>query len=205
MPKLDMPATKSSLRTIKENLSFAYEGFDLLNQKREILVMELMKNAKTIEKAEQQFRDMLEALYRSYRLAAAEMGSDIITRKSCSERRRYFLSCRLSKFMGLRLPVFSLRPKRLRPFSSFSGTTAAYDEGRQNAVSLLSLIAEYAAITKSVLLLSRELRKVQRRVNALEKIYIPQNEDAKKFIAERLEEMERDEVFIKKLIQQRYE
>jgi len=34
MPKIELPPTKSSLRKLKENLAFAYEGYDLLNQKR---------------------------------------------------------------------------------------------------------------------------------------------------------------------------
>ncbi len=56
---------------------------------------------------------------------------------------------------------------------------------------------------KSILVLSRELKKVQRKVNALEKIFIPQNEEARKYISDRLEEMEREEIFVKKLIKQK--
>lgn len=52
-------------------------------------------------------------------------------------------------------------------------------------------------------MLSRELKKVQRRVNALEKVLIPPHEEAKKYIADRIEEMEREEVFVKKLIRHR--
>ncbi|MDO9529791.1 MAG: V-type ATP synthase subunit D, partial [Syntrophales bacterium] len=56
---------------------------------------------------------------------------------------------------------------------------------------------------KAIIMLSRELKKVQRRVNALEKIFIPQHEEAKKYISDRIEEMEREEIFVKKLIRQR--
>ena len=40
-------------------------------------------------------------------------------------------------------------------------------------------------------------------MNALEKIFIPQHEEARKYISDRIEEMERDEIFVKKLIRQR--
>ena len=53
-------------------------------------------------------------------------------------------------------------------------------------------------------LAGRELRKVQRRVNALEKIYIPRHEEARKYIAERLDEIEREEIFVKKLIRRKF-
>ncbi|MCP4713943.1 MAG: hypothetical protein GY868_02410 [Deltaproteobacteria bacterium] len=91
----------------------------------------------------------------------------------------------------------------MRQLTGFAGTTAAYDEAREKCLGLLSLVADYATATKSVIMLSRELRKVQRRVNALEKLYIPRNEEAKKYISDRIEEMEREEVFIKKLLAQR--
>ena len=43
MARSDVPPTKSSLFSVKEQLAIAREGFDLLEQKREILVMELMR------------------------------------------------------------------------------------------------------------------------------------------------------------------
>jgi vacuolar-type H+-ATPase subunit D/Vma8 len=42
-------------------------------------------------------------------------------------------------------------------------------------------------------------------MDALEKIFIPQREEAKKYISDRIEEMERGEIFAKKLIRQRVE
>ena len=43
MAKLNIAPTKSNLLAIKEQLSVATDGYDLLEQKREILVMELMR------------------------------------------------------------------------------------------------------------------------------------------------------------------
>ena len=39
MPQIELPPTKSSLRKLKDDLAFAYEGYDLLNQKREIMAI----------------------------------------------------------------------------------------------------------------------------------------------------------------------
>jgi len=203
MPKIDVPPTKSSLRKIKEDLSFGYEGFDLLNQKREILVMEIVKKINIIRKIEEQFQGALNELYSDYKVAAIEMGSDMLSLKSCSEKRSYFMSVDFSKLMGLRMPVLILNPKKMKKMSDFLGTTASYDTAKKTCIHTLTLLADYATVTKSIFLLSRELKKVQRRVNALDKIFIPQNEEAKKYITDRLEEMEREEVFVKKLIKQR--
>ncbi|MDE5775674.1 MAG: hypothetical protein K2H67_02200, partial [Treponemataceae bacterium] len=46
--KLNIAPTKSNLLAMKERLSSAENGYDLLEQKREILVMELMHMAERV-------------------------------------------------------------------------------------------------------------------------------------------------------------
>lgn len=203
MPILELPPTKSSLRRIKQDLLFAYEGFDLLNQKREILVMEIIKRAAELKKLRADLSEGIAKLYASYRSAAVGMGADVITMKSQSERPRYFLRVERAKLMGLSLPALRLQTKKMKKCSGFAGTTVDYDLAKKESLAVLPMLAGYGAATKSLMLLARELKKVQRRVNALEKIFIPHHEEAKKYIAERLEEMEREEIFVKKLIRQK--
>jgi len=203
MPHIELPPTRSSLRKLKEDLSFAYEGYDLLNQKREILALEIARHIGEIRRLETEFLEALNKLYSAYRIAAVDMGSDLITSKSCSEKRSYFSYMEFSKLMGLTLPIFRLSFKNPRPPDVLSGTTATYDTAKELSTKMTKVLAEYATLAKSIILISRELKKVQRRVNALEKIFIPQHEEAKKYISDRIEEMERDEIFVKKLIRQR--
>lgn len=202
MPKIDVPPTKSSLRRLKEDLSFAYEGYDLLNQKREILAVEIVRKADVLKKVEADFRKILNELYAEYRNAAVDTGAGNITLQSCFETRSYFLQTDLTKLMGFKLLNITLDLKNSPPLA-LPNTTAAYDQAREKSREALRILAEYASVTKSVIMLSRELKKVQRRVNALEKLFIPQHEEAKKFITDRIEELEREEVFVKKLIRQR--
>jgi V/A-type H+-transporting ATPase subunit D len=105
--------------------------------------------------------------------------------------------------MGLRLPAIILSFSPSEPPGSMANTTASYDRLKDRSRKALEALVEYAAVAKGIMMLSRELKKVQRRVNALEKVYIPPNEQAKKSIADRIEEVEREEVFVKKLIRQR--
>ena len=202
MPKIELPPTKSSLRRLKEDLAFAYEGYDLLNQKREILAIEIVKHIGEIRRVEAELSGAVDALYAAYRMAAVDTGSDAITLTSCSEKRGYFLHMTSVKLMGVKLPRFSISVKKPGVALTLSGTTAAYDTARKQSKEILPLLAEYATITKTIVMLSRELKKVQRRVNALEKIFIPQHEETKKYISDRIEEMEREEVFVKKLLRQ---
>lgn len=203
MPKIELPPTKSSLRKLKEDLSFAYEGYDLLNQKREILALEIVRKIGAIKALESDFQQAINGLYAAYRIAAVDLGLDITTLQSSLEPRSYFLHTEFTKLMGLKLLNFRLALKDPRAPVTLTQTTASYDEAREKSRKALQFLAQYATMTKSIIMLSRELKKVQRRVNALEKIFIPQHEEAKKYITDRLEEMEREEVFVKKLIRQR--
>jgi V/A-type H+-transporting ATPase subunit D len=203
MPQIELPPTKSSLRKLKDDLAFAYEGYDLLNQKREILALEIVKKISAIREIEADFQEALNVLYAGYRNAAVDMGSEAVTLQSCMETRGYFLKTDFTKLMGLKLPDIQINLKNPHPTLTLPQTTTAYDAAKEKSRQALRILARYATVTKSVIVLSRELKKVQRRVNALEKIFIPQHEEAKKYITDRIEEMEREEVFVKKLIRER--
>jgi len=203
MAKLELPPTKSSLRKIKEDLAFAHEGHDLLNQKREILAIEIVRKLGEIRRIESGFLDVQTELYAAYRDAAVDMGAQTVTLKSCSERKAYTLKLQFTRLMGLKLPRMALALAPFEPSDGLAGTTAAYDTARERSRKALAALVEYATVTKEIIMLSRELKKVQRRVNALEKVFIPPHEEARKYIADRIEEMEREEVFVKKLIRQR--
>lgn len=203
MAKIELPPTKSSLRKIKEDLAFAYEGHDLLNQKREILALEIMRKLNVIRGIESGFSEKLQMLYGAYRNAAFDMGAQAMTLKACAEKKAWALKFQFIKFMGLKLPQLSLGFTPADPSESLAGTTASYDTAKEAAQKALEVLVQYAAASKEIILLSRELKKVQRRVNALEKVFIPPHEEAKKFIVDRLEEMEREEVYVKKLLRQR--
>jgi len=203
MQRIDIAPTRSNLRKIKSDLEFAYEGFDLLNQKREILVLEIVKTIKKIRELEDKFRKTVDDLYSRYKTAALDSGAETLAVKSFSEKPDYGISVEWSRLMGISIPHNILKSSAPAAVSSLFGTGASYDMVKFSSVELLQLITDYASLAKKVFLLSAELKKVQRRVNALEKIFIPAHEETKKYISDRLEEVEREEIFIKKLIGRR--
>lgn len=203
MKRIEIAPTRSNLRKVKSDLEFAYEGFDLLNQKREILVLEIVKTIKTIKDVENSLKTGLDDLYMKYKTAAVESGPEILALKSLSEKVKYTLEKETSRLMGITLTGYVFKPGPLTPGPAMSGTGASYDLVKAGGVPVLQLVIKYASLAKKVFLLSAELKKVQRRVNALEKIFIPSYEETRKYITDRLEEIDREEIFIKKLIGRR--
>jgi V/A-type H+-transporting ATPase subunit D len=69
-----------------------------------------------------------------------------------------------------------------------------------NAMESIDRLAE---IENAVFRLAREVRKTQRRVNALEKMFIPSYVETLRFITDALEERERDEFIVMRKVKER--
>ena len=67
MARLPVAPTKSNLLTMKEQLSIAQDGYDLLEQKREILVMELMQMVEKVKLLENDIEKQIDRAYPSLR------------------------------------------------------------------------------------------------------------------------------------------
>lgn len=86
------------------------------------------------------------------------MGSDAVTLQSCSEIRSYYLHMDLTKFTGMKLLNFRLSLKNNLLAATLPSTTAAYDASREQSRRDIQILVRYATVTKSVIILSRELK-----------------------------------------------
>ena len=156
MTKLNMAPTKSNLLKVKEQLSISMDGYELLEQKREILVMELMHMVEQIKLLEREIDKLIA-------FSTVDMGL----------------------------------PKR-QLFYSFMDSFADTDKVMADFFDFLKLLTQMASIRTIVWRLAMEVKKTQRRVNALDKMIIPQARNTKKYIESVLEERERENVFVLK-------
>jgi V/A-type H+/Na+-transporting ATPase subunit D len=200
MARYDIPPTKSSLFSIKEQLTIAKEGFELLEQKREILVMELMHMVEEVKLLEHDLDKRLGTAYGSLRQMIARMGRENAAGVSAGIEFDYTAREKFTKLMGIPLPTIDVDMPRVELKYSFMNTDSACDATMIEFFELLKLISRMAEIRTMVWRLAKEVRKTQRRVNALEKIVIPDVQDTKKFIEGVLEEREREVFFVQKIL-----
>ena len=199
MAKLEMPPTKSSLLGLQDSLEFAQEGFDLLEQKRQILIFELMSRLEAAKRAQQQVDEALAAAFAALREDALRSGSDALYRESLGIVRDHQLEIRSRSVMGIDVPTIDATHEAPRPeFSPGSGSVLS-DEVMRRFTGALDAIAELAEIENAVVRLASEVRRTQRRVNALEKVFIPDYEDTIGYIEGVLEEREREQFVIMKM------
>ena len=105
--------------------------------------------------------------------------------------------------MGVPIPQVDAQTKIQDILYSPGDTTATLDEASQTFIEVLKFIPELSKLTASVWRLANELRKTQRRVNALQYIFIPQYEETVIFIQSSIEEREREDTFRLKLLKHR--
>jgi len=105
--------------------------------------------------------------------------------------------------MGVSLPAVTSTLSGEPPFYAPRPTHFWLDEAQLRFREVLRRLDAVAGTRISVFRLAREVRKSIRRVNALEKIYIPDYEEILKYIQDALEESDRESFFVLKLIKER--
>jgi V/A-type H+-transporting ATPase subunit D len=107
------------------------------------------------------------------------------------------------KVMGVSLPAVQTVVQGGPPFYAPRPTSFWIDEAQRRFTDVLKRLDAVAGTRISVIRLAREVKKTMRRVNALEKIYIPDYSETLKYIGDALEESDREAFFILKLIKGR--
>lgn len=203
MAKLNIAPTKSNLLSIKEQLAVAVDGYDLLEQKREILVMELMRMVEKVKLLEGEIEKVVSKAYPSMQQMLMTVGSDRIERIAHGVKYDYKMKEKSVVAGGMNFNSIEVELPKLQLFYSFMGTFADSDKVMVEFFNLLNLLTEMASIRTIVWRLANEVKKTQRRVNALDKMIIPQTKETKVYIESVLEERERENVFVLKSLKNR--
>jgi V/A-type H+-transporting ATPase subunit D len=203
MAKLNVAPTKSNYLVLKRQLAFAEEGYDLLDQKRQILVFELMSRLGRARDFERRVAEAMAEAYAALRESLLEIGSEGIDRAALAVRAEYALEIASQALMGLRVPRVTATVAPPGVQFGLTGTTAHTDLAMRKFAEALQLLAELAELETSVLRLATELRKTQRRCNALSKVFIPDYSETIAYIVSSLEERERESFTILKMIKDR--
>ena len=205
MPKLKVAPTRSNLMETKESLELAKEGHDLLDQKREVLFMELMNLVHNLRELQEKAHAKFASSYEALESAIISMGKEEVERASLISEETVDIDLIYRSVMGVPLPNiqanFSGDDSLL--WMSLDGTNSSLDRTRLRFWELMKLIFQWGEIEIAIWRLTSEIRKTQRRVNALENIFIPEYEETIKLIEEILEENEREEFFRKKKVKKK--
>lgn len=195
MPQISIAPTRTNLIRLKKELRFAKEGYEILDRKREALTTELVSVAKEADAVQKEVWALLQTAYNAMEKARLIMGSDHVEWASLAVNKTVDVKLKLRGIMGVAIPSIEARGEPPELLYSPGDTAAALDEASTAFRDVLLRIPQLAMLTATVWRLANELRKTQRRVNALQHIFIPQYKDQIDFIVSSLEEREREETF----------
>ena len=195
MSRLQLAPTKGNLITVREEMVLAGQAHELLERKRDVLVNELMRYADRLREAEKVFAGSFLKGQKHLREARARLGES---------RSRQALDFPLNEneynildrsVMGVHIIELSIAKTAQEPMPGPADSTPALEEAAENFRKALEVLAEFVTRTGAVWRLATEIKKTQRRLNALENIFIPQYRETVSYIQGVLEESEREEFF----------
>ena len=203
MAKLNIAPTKSNLLAMKEQLAVSTNGYELLEEKREILERELMHLVEKVKLLEKQMDKAVNQAYPAFKRMLMVDGADQIQRLSHGIHYDFHMNEKKVTIGGMGFSSIDVELPQQELFYSFNGTDANTDDTVSKFFDLLSILTQMASIRTIVWRLADEVKKTQRRVNALDKMIIPQTTETKTYIESVLEERERENVFVLKALKKK--
>ena len=192
----DVKPTRQNYLRIRKQLERTQEGYDLLEQKRQILVLELMRHVESSRRANENTRKTLAAAHQALGRAVIQSGITGLMRQSSGIAVDHGLSYRCRSVMGVLVPEVRCEPEPFGVQFGLSDGRSAADQVARLFLEALAHVAQLAQEETAVFRLAREIRRTQRRVHALEKTYIPRYKRELKYIEEALAERQREEFIV---------
>lgn len=199
----NLAPTKTNLLKLRDELSFARLGHELLDQKRNILVIELLTLVDRAVDFQSKVEASLDLAYRALEEASLDMGTTGLGFLASAVGADCDIAIRQRRVMGTPLPVVDTGFSGSPPWYGPTGTSFRADEAVEAFRAALALLGKLAELKVSIMRLASELRRTMRKVNALEKIAIPDLDASVRFVQGRLEEGERDMFVLMKTVKNR--
>ncbi len=200
---LNTAPTKGNLMAAKNSLALSRQGFELMDKKRNILIREitgLIDNAREIQ---EQIDASYTKAYAALQRANIQLGIHNVETFAFNVPVEDSVEIHTRSVMGTEIPLVSYTPKQNTVVYAFSTTTEALDEAKAEFERVKDLTIQLSMIENSAYRLAYNIKKTQKRANALKNITIPRYEALTKSISDALEEKEREEFTRLKVIKHR--
>ncbi len=205
MARYKVVPTKTNLMRLKRDLSFSQEGYDLLEQKRQILVVELMGLMDKTADAQEKMQKELAKAYLALQNAVLTNGRYEVESVPPAVNISHDITIQMRRLMGVNIPKVDVEIKDVPPYFSPGNTSFWLDEAIDRFKNILEDLGKLAELRISLMRLAQEVKKTMKRVNALDKIAIPDFKESIKYIEDTLEESERETFATLKLVKERLE
>ena len=185
--------TKGNLILAKNSLALSKQGFDLMDKKRNILIKELMELVDQAKDIQSQIDVTFRTAYSALQRANLDIGISYVQEISRTVPVEDSIQIKTRSVMGTEIPLVQANESSNAPTYAYYGTKASLDEAKSAFEKVKQLTIRLSAVENAAYRLAINIKKTQKRANALKNITIPKYEELTKSISNALEEKERDE------------
>ncbi len=189
-----------NLIRFKRTLVFLRKAHDLLEDKRDILLLEVSRRAGEAAKVREELNRSLKEAYELLESTTVVMGTKELETAGKIPRISFDLTSSKRKVMGVTTVSFQLANIKRTIGYDISRPTVLLDDTSERFFQALPLIIRVAELESTLFRLVEEVKKTQQRINALEQSLIPRYAATVSLITSVLEERDREEfVRVKKV------
>ncbi len=195
MAVMNVNPTRMELTNLKRKLVTARRGHKLLKDKRDELMRQFLDLVRENKMLREKVEKAIAEANRHFSMATASMSEESLAVSLMMPSQRMSIEVSEKNIMSVKTPVFVPEYKFADKGEVYSYglafTSGDLDEGVKSLSDIMPDMLRLAEVEKTCQLLSSEIEKTRRRVNALEYVMIPDYEDTIKYITMKLDENER--------------
>lgn len=198
--------TRMNLLARKAQIKFAQDGVQLLEGKREALLKELIERARELRSLRNQLHKQGRVALTSLAIARAVRGIAEVQSAGVAGRREVPIEVKTEKVWGLALGKIDQNGVVRRADERGYGlvdVSSQIVEASEASERMLEQLLVCAPKEANLLILGEEVRKVSRRINALNEYLLPKLRGEMRMIARVLDEREREDTFRLKRIKKK--
>ena len=185
--------TKGNLMLAKNSLALAHQGYDLMDKKRNILLKELMSLIDEAKDIQEEIDQTFTKAYACLQRANIEHGISKVRELAFTVPIEDSIRIQTRSIMGTEIPHVKYDAKQNDLTYSFSTTRESIDIAREAFREVKDLTIKLSMVENAAYRLATNIKKTQKRANALKNITIPMYSNLVYTISNALEEKERAE------------
>lgn len=185
--------TKGNLMLAKNSLALAHQGYDLMDKKRNILLKELMSLIDEAKDIQEEIDQTFTKAYACLQRANIEHGISKVRELAFTVPVEDSIRIQTRSIMGTEIPHVKYDAKQNDLTYSFSTTRESIDIAREAFREVKDLTIKLSMVENAAYRLATNIKKTQKRANALKNITIPMYSNLVYTISNALEEKEREE------------
>lgn len=195
--------TKGNLMLAKNSLALARQGYELMDKKRNILIRELMELIDEARTIQEEIDTTFTHAYQCLQRANIENGINAVSQIAYTVPIEDSVVIQTRSIMGTEIPHVKYTPRTPVPTYAFSTTRESVDEAVDAFRKVKDLTVKLSMVENAAYRLAANIKKTQKRANALQNITIPMYTNLVYTITNALEEKEREEFTRLKVIKRR--